>query len=188
MKPIRINIYGGPGSGKSTVAAWLFGELKSLNIPCELAREYVKNWAYEKRKVENWDQVYIMGKQILEEHRLIKAGVEVIISDSPVALSCVYGRMYFKRNKKMIEGIDAIVQGFLQECENVNVVLRRPESYEEKGRYESKKAAERIDREIHKIVRTLHGGDYRMFSCCDRSPILSFAMSVIRWFAQEGRA
>ena len=170
------------------MAAWLFGELKARGIHCELAREYVKNWAYEKRKIENWDQIYIMGKQILEEFRLIKAGVEVIISDSPVALSCVYGRIYFGHKKEMIEGIDAIVQGFLQECENVNIVLRRPKSYNKKGRYESKKAAERIDRKIRKIVSTLHGGDFRTFNCCDRSPILSFAMSVIRWFSSSGRA
>jgi adenylylsulfate kinase-like enzyme len=36
MKTVAINFYGGPGSGKSTMAAAVFAELKSRNVEVEL--------------------------------------------------------------------------------------------------------------------------------------------------------
>ena len=39
---MRINLLAGPGAGKSTMAAWLFSELKRRNISVEHVGEYVK--------------------------------------------------------------------------------------------------------------------------------------------------
>ena len=43
-----INLLGGPGCGKSTVAAGIFHQLKSLGYSTELVTEYVKDIVYDK--------------------------------------------------------------------------------------------------------------------------------------------
>ena len=42
MKTKVLNLYGGPGVGKSTGAAYIFSMLKLAGINCELVREYAK--------------------------------------------------------------------------------------------------------------------------------------------------
>lgn len=40
---IYVNLYGGPGSGKSTTAAGVVSQLKLLSINAELVTEYAKD-------------------------------------------------------------------------------------------------------------------------------------------------
>ena len=42
-KPLVINLIGGPGCGKSTVASGLFYALKKLQVNAELSLEWVHN-------------------------------------------------------------------------------------------------------------------------------------------------
>ena len=42
MKTLVINLIGGPGCGKSTIAAELFSRLKKMGVTCELVTEYIK--------------------------------------------------------------------------------------------------------------------------------------------------
>ena len=45
---LRVNFYGGPGVGKSTLAARVYAELNSAGaVSTELVREFIKTWAYE---------------------------------------------------------------------------------------------------------------------------------------------
>ena len=39
---IVVNLFGGPGCGKSTTAAWLFNQLKERGINCEYVTEFPK--------------------------------------------------------------------------------------------------------------------------------------------------
>ena len=47
MKTKIINIFGNPGSGKSTIAAYLFTALKSRNIEVELVTETAKDLVWD---------------------------------------------------------------------------------------------------------------------------------------------
>ena len=38
-----VNLYGAPGSGKSTGAAYIFAKLKMLGVNCELITEFAKD-------------------------------------------------------------------------------------------------------------------------------------------------
>lgn len=88
-----INLYGGPGTGKSTTAAWLFALLKARGINAEYVQEYVKQWAWEERQPVKYDQFYFFGKQSRKEYSLFK-NVDVIITDSPVSLSSYYAKLF----------------------------------------------------------------------------------------------
>lgn len=91
----RINIMGGPGSGKSTLAAWLFAELKMNGINVEHAAEFVKAWSFIGRPPQSFDQIYLFGKQMHKEDIVLRSDPNVIIvSESPVLLSCCYAKTY----------------------------------------------------------------------------------------------
>ena len=55
METKIINIFGNPGSGKSTIAAYLFTELKSRNIEVELVTETAKDLVYIAKLNKNND-------------------------------------------------------------------------------------------------------------------------------------
>jgi len=80
----RICLFGGPGCGKSTTAAYVYSQLKRLGCSVELIQEYVKAWAYEKREVTSFDQVYLLAKQIRMEDLALRNGVKFVVTDSPV--------------------------------------------------------------------------------------------------------
>jgi len=42
MKTIVVNLFAGPGAGKTTTMAGLFSKLKLDNIVCEMATEFAK--------------------------------------------------------------------------------------------------------------------------------------------------
>jgi hypothetical protein len=88
-KTLVVNLFAGPGAGKSTTAAGVFFELKTRGVNCELAAEYAKDLCWEERHRTFQDQIYLFGKQYHRIFRLI-GQVECIITDSPILLTPVY--------------------------------------------------------------------------------------------------
>lgn len=93
MKKV-ICLYGGPGSGKSTTSADIFFKLKTAGYNCEMNREYIKDWVWEKRSVKNGDQTYFFAKQSRKERIYMQSEIEFIITDSPLVLTHFYGMKY----------------------------------------------------------------------------------------------
>ena len=85
-----INLFGGPGVGKSTAAAGLFYEMKKRQLSVELVTEYAKDMVWEKRWNILDDQLYILAKQHRRIARLAEHGIEYVITDSPISLGLVY--------------------------------------------------------------------------------------------------
>src|SRR5271156_5139176 len=89
MKKI-VCLWGGPGTGKSTTCAGLFHKLKKLGLNVEMNREYVKDWVWEGREIISGDQVYITAKQARKEVLYMRKEMDIIITDSPLALTTFY--------------------------------------------------------------------------------------------------
>ena len=83
-KPIVINLFGPPGSGKSTGAAEVFAALKKLGINAELVTEFAKDKTWEHNATALGCQEYVFGKQ---SYRLARCRneVDVIVTDSSIA-------------------------------------------------------------------------------------------------------
>jgi RecA/RadA recombinase len=144
INTIVVELYGGPGSGKSTLAAGLYYALKKQGKSVELCREYIKDWAYENRKIGRHDQIYLMGKQVRRES-LLYGKVEYIITDSPILLSGFYEHHYQETDictpacVKFLEHSEVVRFPFL---------LKRNKPYNPVGRYETEEQAKVIDVEM----------------------------------------
>lgn len=170
---MRINLFGGPGSGKSTTAAWIFAELKKKGYSIELVSEYVKSWAIAKREVIGFDQVYLMGKQLNYEYRFLANGIKHIITDSPVLLSACYARTYFG-DLCVADHMEGIVQEYENRHESLNIFLNREgKPYRTEGRYQSEEDAAKMDVIIRDTLDRVKLS-YKEFSFYDSTSILEY--------------
>ena len=84
-----VNIIGGPGVGKSTIATGVFSLLKQNNISCELASEYAKDVTWEGNHNLFNNQIKIFAEQYRRIYRLLDK-VSYVICDSPLILNSIY--------------------------------------------------------------------------------------------------
>jgi thymidylate kinase len=178
-----INMLGGSGIGKSTTAAGLYHAMKSAGYNVELVREYVKNWAWDGKKVGQYDQIYIFGKQARSEYMLY-GKVDYIVTDSPILLSPVYEKFY-NDGDSMIE--TAAVK-FLRKAENngithLNFVLNRTKEFISRGRYETEEQAKQIDAEVINFLNE-NNVDYYSLSCDDSERIVNI-MKVVKHYEKN---
>lgn len=144
----RINLSGGPGCGKSTTAAILFVELKKIypNLHIDLVQEYIKSWAYENRKPRGWDQYYCFNKQLYREEILLRNGVDLLVTDSPLYLNCAYA---IKNNSFGYGGQFTAMQEFEIQYPSMNIFIDRGDKkFVSKGRYESYEESLKMDKYI----------------------------------------
>jgi len=135
-----VNLFAGPGAGKSTTAAGLFFELKSRGINCELAAEYAKDLTWEERHRTFQNQVYIFGKQ---HHRIFRllGQVEVVITDSPLLLSVVY-------DGEKRETLKQLVYEEHRKMWTYNAFIKRVKKFNPKGRIHGFDEAKALDNMI----------------------------------------
>lgn len=153
-KTLVVNLYGGPGTGKSTMAALLFARLKGLGVNCEIVMEYAKDLTWQESFNVLGNQVYVFGKQ---QHRLwrLKGKVDVIITDAPLLHSMVY-------NKDNL-ALDELVMTEYKKHRNFDIFLRRVKPYNPAGRTQNLGEAIDIDFATREILTTVRGP----FDWCD---------------------
>lgn len=134
---LTVNLFGGPGTGKSTTAAGVFHQLKLVEVEAELAPEYAKDKVWERTTNTLNNQLYVFGKQ---HHRIwrLQGQVDVVITDSPLLLSLYYGR---DRSPAFHE----LVREEHERLNNLNVLLIREKPYHPNGRMQTESQALDID-------------------------------------------
>lgn len=148
MNTLVINLFSGPGVGKSTTAAMVFAKLKMNGIDCEMALEFAKEKVWEESFKTMDDQIYIFGKQLHKIWRLNNK-VQVIICDSPLPNSIVY-------DKEDSEPFHALVLEQFDKFNNRNFFIKRGTDYVENGRLQTLEEARKIDEKVLSILTENH--------------------------------
>jgi len=158
-KTLIVNLLGGPGSGKSTNSARIFSALKDLDYNVELVTEYAKDLTWGESYNVLRDQIYVFGKQ---QHRIwrLDGKVEIIITDSPLLLSTVYGETETSKEFK-----DLVISEYFRRP-TINIMLNRVKKYNPKGRNQTLDEAIDLDakikqrvEEVDKIHLTVDGAE-----------------------------
>jgi len=144
MKTIHINLWGGPGIGKSTMAAGIFAALKWEQIDCELIGEYAKQIVWEESFPKLNNQIYLFAKQYAKHYNL-EGKVNVIITDSPIPMGCVY-------DNNRTSFLKEITLSEYNKFDNLNYVLSRTTAYNPNGRMQTEDEAKSKDTEILKFL------------------------------------
>lgn len=143
-----VNLFAGPGAGKSTMGAAIFSELKFRGVETELIQEFAKDLVWEDRLGALSGQVYVLGKQY---HRLqrVSGQVEVIVMDTSLLNSIFY------KPEDLPSSFEDFVLDLYRSFNNLNIFIDRKKLYVASGRLETYKEALEKDREIRSFLNTL---------------------------------
>lgn len=148
--PKRICFYGGPASGKSTIGARLFADLKQTGLRVEYAVEHVKNWTFIDREMDGWDQPYLLGRQIQYSHYPLKKGADVVVEESPPELNSWYAE-YFKL--PIAGNLMNVAWQYSEKYPTLHIFLLRNDNfYDNFGRFQNLKEARNIDTSIYSML------------------------------------
>lgn len=134
---LLVNLYAGPGSGKSTGAAYIFAKLKMAGVDCEYVSEYAKDRVWQDDQFPlKYCQLYVTGKQCLKVARLL-GKVDVIVTDSPIAM----GAMYTEEKPYQ----DVCLYEAKKYPNTFNIFVKRVKKYNPNGRNQTEEEARAID-------------------------------------------
>ena len=161
---VVVNLFGGPGIGKTTTANRLVGQLKMNDIDAVYISEYIKELIYKANsdRVSSADKevarklldgslysqscVFARQKELLDIH---VDQVPVIVTDSPLPLNVIY----LKDNSEAYN--KDVLRCFNDEYLNINIVLQRDPNalFQSEGRIHNKTESVVKDMEIVKFLR-----------------------------------
>lgn len=139
-----INLFGGPGTGKSTGSAYIFSQLKLAGVDVEYVSEFAKDKVWEQNDEVFKCQEYIFGKQSFKMNRC-RGKVDVIVTDCPLLLSSYY-------NKDLSENFDNVVFEVFNTYHNVNFLIKRNKPYNPNGRFQTEEESDKIGEELKELL------------------------------------
>ncbi len=156
---IVVNLFGAPGAGKSTGAAYVFSRLKMKGVNAELVTEFAKDKVWEGSDAVFKNQAYIFGKQYFRISRL-QDKVDVVITDSPILLSAFYAN-----DDVLGDEFDTLVTKVFNSYNSMNVFIDRVKPYNPAGRFQTEKESDDVSRDMrhflseHGVVCRYYSGD-----------------------------
>lgn len=145
---ILVNLFGAPGAGKSTGAAYIFSQLKMVGINAELVTEFAKDKVWEESKAVFNNQAYIFGKQYFRISRCADK-VDVIITDSPLLLSLVYNN-----DPVLGEEFNKVVRKVMDSYNCKNYYITRTKPYNPIGRFQNEQESNEIADDILNLLKS----------------------------------
>lgn len=133
-----INLFGVPGAGKSTGAAYIFSRLKMNGINAELITEFAKDKVWENNTEVFKNQAYLFGKQSYRMSRC-RDKVSAIVTDSPLPLS-----IFYNNDKILGEDFNKTVMNVFNSYNNCNYLIQRVKPYNSSGRHQTSRESDAL--------------------------------------------
>lgn len=159
---LNVDLYSGPGVGKSVLMSRLYTALKLAGIHAEMVPEYAKELTYT-GELKNTTQREIATEQ-LRRQSILQGHVQVAITDSGIPLSLAYC------NEKERSELSGFILEGMAGWKNINVLLHRDvlDSYEPGGRNQTPEEAHHIHHQVMTpFFRSYFGSDLIELSTSD---------------------
>lgn len=175
-----VNMFGGPGIGKSTTAALLFGEMKKKNFKVELIHEAAKEFVWEDWAHIFGEQDYIFAHQHRLIRRLTRHDIDYAVVDSSILLSLFYMPDDFPPS------FGPFVRTVFDSYDNINILLDRNPTlhYIQTGRNESEQEAIDIDNKVRQYFTDTGIIHYRVMAGDD---VVSNCIDIVTAHCKIGR-
>lgn len=165
----RINFYGGPCSGKSTTAPYIFSKLKKKHLNVEIVVEYIKEWTYIKRIPRSFDQLLLLGTQINREDAALYGGFDLVVTDSPIFMQAFYAKDF---NTPVADEVLNVGLKFEKQYPGLHIWLDRSDNYCEIGRFHTLEQAKEVDTNMLAFLKeSCQIPELLRFKCTDEDAI-----------------
>lgn len=146
-----INLFAGPGAGKSTTKAGLFFEMKHRGFKVEVVEEFAKELTYDGDFGTMENEMYMLAEQDRRQRRLLSK-VDYIITDSPLLKSAFYVRGVYD-SPAYVQHIHTLFDSY----NNYNVWVNRVKPYLTYGRTQTADEADAIGvRMLNALLDRMH--------------------------------
>lgn len=141
-----VNMFAGPGAGKSTTKAGLFFEMKLAGYKVELVEEFAKELTYERAWATMENEMFMLAEQDRRQRRLL-GQVDWVLTDSPLLKSLfyvrgVYDQVAYKNHIANLAGT----------YHNVNIWINRVKPYQTYGRSQTEAEAFEIHSQMYAVM------------------------------------
>ena len=143
---VVVNLFGAPGAGKSTLAAYIFSKLKMNDVNAELITEFAKDKTWEKNFSALKNQAYMFGKQWYRITRC-QGDVDVVVTDSPLLLNLLYNK-----DPVLGESFNQVVKNVFNSYNNLNYFILRAKKYNPKGRNQTEAESDELSDKLIDIL------------------------------------
>ena len=156
---VVINLFGGPGAGKSTCAMEICSELKKHGLSADYVQEYAKELVYENH-MDLLDGSREHQQLLFEEQKrrvnILLGKVDFIVTDSPVILSAIY-------NKELTPDFEQQVLKEFNKNRNFNIFINRGKTFESNGRIHNLDESIEIDNQLKEYLEQnqIYYGEYQ---------------------------
>ena len=153
MKTLVVNLFGGPGCGKSTFRAALFHCLKTMQMDVEEVPEFAKDLVWSGRERELAWQPTIFGEQY-RRMKALEGQAGIIVTDSPLLLQA----LYCYRNGGLDQNLIAPIAAYAASFNNFNCLLRYPKrNYTPAGRTQTEDEAKSLHWDTERLLNSFVG-------------------------------
>lgn len=179
-KTYLINFISGPGSGKTTMCALIFANLKMKGFVAEYIQEYAKTLVWTKN-FETLNNQYHVTQTQYNLLKMINGQVDFILTDGPL-LHALYYNKYNEDNTSNVEKTEKLIINSYNQFNNINIFLDRGDfKYEQQGRIQT----ENESREIDTILKNLfepYNIPYEIFKSTPENvePIVNYIIDFVK--------
>ena len=146
-KPLIVNLFAGPGAGKTTAALELTAALKKVGYNAEYVSEYAKELVLENKLDLLKDQRAVTDEQFHRLDRLRGSDVEIVVTDSPVLLGEIYGE------DRIDDAYRSKILDYHNSFDNFNLFIKRGKGYQKEGRLQTRAEAVAIDEKVTAMLK-----------------------------------
>ena len=148
IQTMIINVFGGPGAGKTGSAWEIASELKKRNLHCEYVPEYAKECVYDGTiSTVTQTEIYAEQKRRID---VLVGKVPFVVTDSPIILSGIV----YAENEPAEFRQQALAD--FNSYENFNFIIRRGDHFEKVGRIHNEQQSKQLDADIKQILDENH--------------------------------